>query len=232
MTRARFCGGPPTGVTRSCRCRKTVSAPFSDWKRIFLLLAFACLAFAFSGCINTEPTIIKDQLIVKKGLYETKTLNDTWVRGPLGHMETWGGSLVAWDIVAVKCPGTQSISILTARVRTKGFADSFEQTAMEFYTSANPMLKQITSYRSIKLGASEAIEFRYLSKESNRTLDFCKLVKPTSFVFKDIVVNAGFKKGFNGGWEMAILSYSSPEETFEGAVKDFDEMVQAFHLVQ
>jgi hypothetical protein len=216
--------------TRSDTSGSTFSGPFNeDRERIFHLLLFACLSFAFYGCINTERIVIRDQHFFKKGLYETTTLNDTWARAPLGSVETWGHSPVVWDMVAVKCPGTQSISILTALVRTKGYSDSFEQTVMEFYTSANPMLKQITSYRSIKLGASEAIEIRYLSKESKRTLDFCKTVKPASLVFKDIVVNAGFK---NGGWETVILSYSSPEETFDGAVKDFDEMVQAFHLAQ
>ena len=61
MTRARFCGGPPTGVTRSCRCRKTVSDPFSSLLPSPLKLLFVGAGLLLTGCFPVSESVYRPE---------------------------------------------------------------------------------------------------------------------------------------------------------------------------
>src|SRR2546427_629915 len=102
MTRARFCGGPPTGVTRSYRCIKTVSdLTFSTllsegWlmkqikTRSFLWAVFAGFLGAglFVWLFHGIPVIAQDDRMVVKA-HKFVVLNDN--NEPVGVLASTTG---------------------------------------------------------------------------------------------------------------------------------------------
>ena len=188
-----------------------------------------------SACGMSAPLIIEDHQVQKTGLYEISALTDAWVRSPLGIQEQWGLSPVVWDMTYVKCPDTQDISILTARIKRQGFTpQDFESLVMDFYRHDNPFVKEILSYRTVQVNMLQALEFQYLTKNNGkRPTEFCSTGTAANkpYKSKDIIINAGFKKGFNGGHEIIILSYVAPLESSSESAREFDQMVKTFRLV-
>lgn len=197
------------------------------------------------GC--APSVVIKDQEVIKGGLYKVDTLSNAWVRIPSGSDIIDERSSLTRDIIYLRCPGQQVAQIARANYLGPGLkngrpsfeARSFEELVVGFFTDNRAVLrttiKELLSHRTVQLGEHKAVELEYISQA--KPLGFCTTAEEISgsIKAKAIVIDNGKSlKPLSGGWfkRMIILSYAGPPETYDEAVEEFDQMVQSFRLIK
>lgn len=207
----------------------------------FNIIFFCLLLISIIGC--SHRVIIQDKKVVNKGLYEIKALEDHWKGWTnIAGTSKYGFSNRA-DILYLRCPEHQGISIFRTRYQhqsvgnSRRFFPSNEEFMRyffeDFHKEEGVIIEEIVSSQTVQLQNRPAVEFTYIV--SGRPPWCGKLADSSGQMqSKMIVLKEG--QSFNpitfGQLKFITLIYTSPPETFDQAVGEFDEMVQSFRLIK
>jgi len=167
MTLARFCGGPPTGVTRSWRCRKTVSAPFLSFRLFATMALFSVLTVGLTlppafGEFKAQP---REQAAPSAAFLEALQVADSFLWAWVARDAESGLRLISdrlrakagderWRrqfIVGLSNPHHQAFEIGRGRLMSTNRYE-FPVTLYEFYTGERAGERYQSSLEVVKEG--------------------------------------------------------------------------------
>lgn len=196
-------------------------------KYIFTLLCFVSLLI--SSC--AAHISVQDGFLIHENLYQVPLPDETWLKVV---------SLDHYDALYFRCPGEQGIAIAHAlfpyqAYNNWNFEDMKPQDYMRIYKDStsllyDPDIKELIE-GPIFLKEKEAFKLVYRASTSKEV--FCKInkepteVKGVDVFFKD--PNAYFYCGICA--RFVVLRYRSTEDKFDEGLKEFQNLVDQFQIV-
>lgn len=209
------------------------------------LFLFSCVIYLslVSGCASERNLIKRDDKIINEGLYEIGKLNAGWEAADVKHKLIGNNSTLDLDFVYRHCPEQHSIYVFRVynhpgvlKINPLPLEDPrpFEDVASYFFKQWYGGYKyevNLMNVSKLQLANHEAAELEYTTKE--HLVDLCNIGGKELRVLKSKWVLVRRTVSILGGQQkMILLWYSSPIETYEKGVGEFDRFVQTFHLLK
>lgn len=215
-------------------------------KRLQKLFLFSCAIYLslLSGCASERNLIKRDDKFINEGLYEIGKLNAAWEAVDVKHELIGNNSTLDLDFVYRHCPEQLGIYIFRVynhpgvlKINPLPLEDTrpFEDVASYFFKQWYGGYKyevNLMNISKLQLANYEAAELEYTTKE--HLVDLCNIGdKKDLRVLKSKWVLVRRTVSILGGQQkMMLLWYSSPIETYDKGVGEFDRFVQTFRLLR